>query len=394
MKKTIRDIDVINKRVVVRCDLNVPLDGSVITDNARIAAAMPTIKYLIERNAKVVLISHMGRPKGEVKSELSLLPVAEELKKLLGKDIIFQPVPEVINAETKALADNMNQGDIMLLENIRFRKEEEENDPEFSKELASYGEIFVNDAFGTVHRAHASTTGIANYLPAVSGFLIESELDFFGEALDNPKRPLVAILGGSKVGDKIKVINKFIEKADTILIGGGMAYTFFKAEGKSIGTSILDEESIDLALEIKENAKKQGVELLLPVDVVIADKFANDARRDICDADKIPDNMMGLDIGPDTVKLYSQKIKSAGTVLWNGPMGVFEMPNFATGTREIGQAMAESNAITIVGGGDSAAAVKEFGQTEEINHVSTGGGASLQLIEGKPLPGIAVLEDK
>lgn len=394
MKKTIKDIDVSHKRLIVRCDFNVPLDEGRITDNARIIAAIPTIRYLVQSGAKVILMSHLGRPKGESKAEYSLAPVAEELSKLLDKAIIFEPSDSVIDDATKEKADSMEPGDVMLLENVRFRKEEEANDPSFSKELASYGDIFVNDAFGTAHRAHASTTGIADFLPSVSGFLIENELKFLGQALDAPKKPLVAILGGSKINDKIKVINSLIEKADTILIGGGMAFTFFKSMGYEIGKSLVDNESLDLATEIIANAKSQGVEFILPVDVVVASEFSNDATIRTHDVDDIPSDMMGLDIGPKTVELFSEKIKAAGTVLWNGPMGVFEMSNFASGTKGVGQAMAESQAITVIGGGDSAAAVNEFGQADKMTHVSTGGGASLELIEGKVLPGIAVLEDK
>lgn len=394
MKKTIKDIDVKGKHVLVRCDFNVPLDNGRITDDIRIVAAMPTIRYLIENGAKVILMSHLGRPKGQPSSEYSLKPVAERIKEVLGKDITFLPEESVVNDKTKAASQAMNDGDVMLLENIRFRSEEEANDPEFAKELASYGSIFVNDAFGTAHRAHASTAGIAQYLPAVSGLLVESELKFLGDALDNPKRPFVAILGGSKVSDKIKVINSLLEKADTVLIGGGMAYTFLKADGYEIGSSIVDNDSLDLTHEIRANAKKLGVDLVLPVDVVVATEFSNDAKHEPRDIDNIPKDMMGLDIGPKTSEKFSEIIKEAGTVLWNGPMGVFEMPSFAVGTKAVGEAMANSKALTIIGGGDSAAAVKEFGQSDKMTHVSTGGGASLELIEGKTLPGIAVLEDK
>lgn len=394
MKKTIKDIDVKNKRVLVRCDFNVPMDNGRITDDIRISAAIPTIQYLIDNGAKVVLMSHMGRPHGEPMAEFSLGPVATRLEEILGKKIIFSSEDLVVNDKTKSLADTMNAGDVMLLENLRFRKEEEENDPKFAEELASYGDIYVNDAFGTAHRAHASTAGVADYLQAVSGLLVESELKFLGEALDNPKRPFVAILGGSKVSDKIKIINSLLEKADTVLIGGGMSYTFYKADGLEIGGSIVDNESLELTHEIRDNAKKLGVELLLPVDVIVASEFSNDAKHEARDIDDIPSDMMGLDIGPKTAKIFAEKIKNAGTVLWNGPMGVFEMPTFAVGTKAVGEAMAESDAVTIIGGGDSAAAVKEFGQADKMTHVSTGGGASLELIEGKVLPGISVLEEK
>ena len=394
MKKTIKDIDVSSKRVIVRCDFNVPLDDGKITDNSRITASIPTIKYLLDHDAKVILISHLGRPKGKADPQFSLKPVAKELNRLLGQDVIFASVDTVINNEVKQSADNMKPGEIMLLENIRFRKEEQENDPQFAKELASYGDIFVNDAFGTAHRAHASTAGIADYLPAVLGFLLESELKYLGDVLENPKKPFISIIGGSKVSDKIKVINSLMKTADTVLIGGGMAFTFFKAQGKDIGKSIVDETSLDLALEIEENAKKMGVQFILPVDVVAASEFSNDAKIEICDVNHIPHDMMGLDIGPKTVELFAEKIHAAGTVLWNGPMGVFEMSNFAAGTRGVSEAMAESDALTIIGGGDSSAAVKEFGLTDKMSHVSTGGGASLELIEGKILPGIAALEEK
>ncbi len=394
MKKTIKDIDVKGKRVIVRCDFNVPLDKGKITDDSRITAAIPTIEYLIDNGAIVILLSHLGRPRGSATPKLSLLPVREELNKILGQKILFEAVPEVLDDVVKNDIKNMKPGQVMLVENVRFRSEEEKNDPAFSKELASLGDIFVNDAFGTAHRAHASTVGIAEYLPTVSGFLMEKELKFLGEMLDNPKRPFVAILGGSKVSDKIKVIDNLIKKADTVLIGGGMAFTFFKAHGYSTGASIVDNESLDLALEIETHAKSLGVELLLPVDVVVASTFSNNARREVCDIDQIPVDMMGLDIGPKTDALFSEKIQSAGTVLWNGPMGVFEMPNFAVGTRAICQAMTDSDAVTVISGGDSAAAAKEFGQTDKMTYVSTGGGASIELIEGSTLPGVAVLEDK
>ena len=394
MKKTIKDIDVSGKKVIVRCDFNVPLDNGEITDNSRITATIPTIDYLIEKGAKVILISHLGRPKGTPSSKFSLLPVKYELSSILGQEVLFIPAPQVITDGVIDQIDNMQPGQVMLLENIRFRKEEEEYSPGFAKELAALGDIFVNDAFGAAHRAHSSTVGIAEYLPAVSGLLMERELKYLGEVLDDPKRPFVAILGGSKVSDKITVINNLMKKADVLLIGGGMAFTFIKANGNDIGTSIVDDHSLDLALEIEANAKELGVEFILPVDVVTAWEFDNDTKREIHDIEIMPHHMMGLDIGPKTVKLFEEKIKNAGTVLWNGPMGVFEMPNFAAGTRGVGEAMAESDATTIVSGGDSVAAVKEFGLTDRMTYVSTGGGASLELIEGRILPGIAALEDK
>ena len=394
MKKTIRDVNVKDKNVVVRCDFNVPISDGKITDDLRITAALPTIRYLINEGAKVILLSHLGRPKGVAAPEFSLLPVREELNSLLDQKVIFPAYPDVINEKVKDEANKLRSGEVMLLENVRFRKEEEKNDPTYAKDLASLGEIFVNDAFGTAHRAHASTVGIAEYLPAVSGFLMEKELKFLGDVLDDPDRPLVAILGGSKVSDKIKVIKNLMQKSDTILIGGGMAFTFFKAHGLDIGTSIVDDSSLDLALDIEAEAKKAGVKFLLPIDVTVASEFANDAVRKECDIDEMPDNMMGLDIGSKTAKLFEDEIKKAGTVLWNGPMGVFEMPNFAVGTKKIGEAMSESDAITIISGGDSAAAAREFGLADDITYVSTGGGASIEMIEGKILPGVAVIEDK
>ena len=394
MKKTIRDIDVKGKHIVVRCDFNVPMQDGVITDDNRIVSALPTIRYLIENGAKVVLMSHFGRPKGEARMEFTLAPVAKRLAELLEKEVKFISCPEVVNDEVKQAAAALKDGEVMLLENVRFRKEETDNEAGFAKELASLGEIFVQDAFGTAHRAHASTAGIADYLPAVSGFLIEKEVKFLGSAVENPERPFVAIMGGAKVGDKIPVIENLLQKVDTLIIGGGMAYTFFKSMGLEIGKSILDTDNIDLAKKLMEKAEAQGVKMLIPVDTVCATEFSNDAETKICDRDAIPADMEGLDIGPKTVELYREALKDAKTVVWNGPMGVFEMPNFAKGTKAIAEILADSDAITIIGGGDSAAAAEQFGLADKMTHISTGGGASLEFLEGKVLPGIAVIEDK
>ncbi len=394
MKKTIRDIDVKGKHVVVRCDFNVPMQDGVITDDNRIVSALPTIRYLIENGAKVVLMSHFGRPKGEARMEFTLAPAAKRLAELLEKEVKFISCPEVVNDEVKQAAAALKDGEVMLLENVRFRKEETDNEAGFAKELASLGEIFVQDAFGTAHRAHASTAGIADYLPAVSGFLIEKEVKFLGSAVENPERPFVAIMGGAKVGDKIPVIENLLQKVDTLIIGGGMAYTFFKSMGLEIGKSILDTDNIDLAKKLMEKAEAQGVKMLIPVDTVCATEFSNDAETKICDRDAIPADMEGLDIGPKTVELYREALKDAKTVVWNGPMGVFEMPNFAKGTKAIAEILADSDAITIIGGGDSAAAAEQFGLADKMTHISTGGGASLEFLEGKVLPGIAVIEDK
>jgi len=394
MKKTVRDINVSGKKVIVRCDFNVPLKDGTITDDTRITAAMPTISYLVEHGAKVILMSHLGRPKGEAKPEFSLKPVADRLEELLGKKIIFISCPEVVNDEVRSAAADLKDGDVMLLENVRYRKEETENGAEFSKELASLAEIFVQEAFGTAHRAHSSTAGIADYLPAVSGFLIEKEVKFLGNAVEDPQRPFIAILGGAKVGDKIPVIENLLKKVDTLIIGGGMSFTFFKAMGLEIGTSILDEASVELAAELMKKAEKAGIKMLLPVDVVVASEFSNEAAKKVVSRDAIPADMMGMDIGPETIKLYGETIKTAKTIIWNGPMGVFEMPSFETGTRAVAEFMAASDGITIIGGGDSAAAVEQFGLADKMTHISTGGGASLEYLEGKVLPGIAVIEDK
>lgn len=394
MKKTVKDIDVSGKRVLVRCDFNVPMKDGVITDDIRITSALPTIKYLIENDAKVILMSHMGRPKGEPKPKFSLKPVADRLAQLLGMDVVFAASDVVVDDSVRAKADELKPGQVMLLENVRYRKEETKNEEPFTGELASLGDIFVNDAFGTAHRAHCSTAGLAKYMPSVSGFLIEKEVKFLGDALEDPQRPFLAIMGGAKVGDKIPVIENLLKKVDSLIIGGGMSYTFFKAMGYEIGKSILDEESIDLAKELMKKAEDAGVKLLLPVDTVCAKEFDNDSESGVFDRDSIPADMMGMDIGPKTVELYKTAIAEAKTVVWNGPAGVFEMPNFAAGTKAIAEALASSGAVTIIGGGDSAAAVEQFGLADKMTHISTGGGASLEFLEGKDLPGISCLEEK
>lgn len=394
MKKTVRDIEVRGKRVLVRCDFNVPMQDGKITDDIRITSALPTIQYLLDHGAKVILMSHMGRPKGEAKMEYTLKPVADRLAELLDRDVIFISVPEVVNRQIVETANGLQEGQVMLLENVRFRKEETKNEAVFSKELAQLGEIFVNDAFGTAHRAHCSTAGVADYLPAVSGFLIEKEVKFLGDALENPQRPFVAIMGGAKVGDKIPVIENLLKKVDTLIIGGGMSYTFFKSMGLEIGTSILDEESVELAGELMKKAESAGVKMLLPIDVVCAKEFDNNSEKIVCDRENIPADRMGMDIGPKTARQIREELLQAKTVVWNGPMGVFEMPNFTEGTKQVAESLAESDAVSIIGGGDSAAAVQQFGYGDKMTHISTGGGASLEFLEGKVLPGIAVLEEK
>lgn len=394
MKKTVRDIEVRGKRALVRCDFNVPMQDGAITDDIRIRAALPTIHYLMDHGAKVILMSHMGRPKGEAKMEFSLKPVADRLSQLLDKEVLFDSVPEVVNQKVAEEAAALKEGDVMLLENVRFRKEETKNEPGFAKELAQLGDLFVNDAFGTAHRAHCSTAGVADHLPAVSGFLIEKEVKFLGDTLENPERPFVAIMGGAKVGDKIPVIENLLKKVDTLVIGGGMSYTFFKAMGLEIGTSILDEESLELAGTLLKQAEEKGVKILLPVDVVCAREFDNNSEKMTCGREEIPADQMGMDIGPESVKLIDEELQKAKTVVWNGPMGVFEMPNFADGTKKVAEGLANSSAATIIGGGDSAAAVEQFGYADKMTHISTGGGASLEFLEGKVLPGIAILEDK
>ncbi len=427
-KKTVEDIDVAGKRVLVRCDFNVPMKDGAITDTKRIVGALPTVKYLSDHGAKVVLCSHMGRPhnifndtvkldkkekkkidampeaeqaeatakaleaaKGDVQ-KFSLAPVAAELGKLLGKEVIM--AKDVIGPDAKAKAAALNNGDVMIIENIRFHAEETKNDPEFAKELASMADVYVNDAFGTAHRAHASTEGVSHYLPAVCGYLIQKEITVMGGALTEPKRPFVAILGGAKVSDKIGVIDNLLTKVDTLIIGGGMAYTFFKAQGHSIGTSLCEEDKLDLAKATLEKAEKAGVKFLLPVDTKVGKEFAPDTESQVVDSTAIPDGWMGLDIGPKTIELFSDAIKGAGTVVWNGPMGVSEWENFAAGTIGVASAVAGSGSISIIGGGDSAAAVEKLGFADKMTHISTGGGASLEFLEGKELPGIACLNEK
>ena len=393
-KKTIMDVDVAGKKILLRCDFNVPQDNDTgaITSDKRIVAALPTIKYLLDQGAAVIACSHLGKPKGEWKEKLSLAPVAVRLSQLLGQEVIF--AKDVVGDDAKAKAAALQGGQIMLLENLRFDPREEKNDPSFAKELADMAELYVSDAFGSVHRAHASTAGVAAFLPAVSGLLVAKELEIMGGALNDPKRPFVAVLGGAKVSDKIGVINNLLERANTIVIGGGMAYTFAKAQGGSIGKSLCENDKLDYALEMIEKAKKNGVKLLLPIDTVAADIFSNDAKRMVVSTMAIPDDYEGMDIGPETTKLFCDAVKGAGTVVWNGPMGVFEFENFAAGTRAMAQALADSGAVTIVGGGDSAAAVEQMGFADKITHISTGGGASLEFLEGLELPGVACLLDK
>ena len=392
-KKTVKDIDLKGKKVFVRCDFNVPMDENQnITDNTRIKAAVPTIKYLLEQNCKIILASHLGRPKGEVKPEYSLKPVAKELSKLLGKEVIM--ANDVIGEDATTKAENLKEGEILLLENVRFHKEETDNDPEFAKKLASMAEIFVNDAFGTAHRAHASTTGIADYIPGVSGFLIEKELKFLGNAVNNPERPFVAILGGAKVSDKIGVIDSLLDKVDTLMIGGGMAYTFFKAQGYNVGNSLCEVDKTGLALEAMEKAKSKGVKLLLPIDTKIGKEFKPDTESKTVAWTEIPDEWEGFDIGEKTIEMFKNELKNAKTVIWNGPLGLFEFDQFAIGTNEIAKTLAELDATTIIGGGDSAAAVEKAGLADKMTHISTGGGASLEFLEGKKLPGIECLQDK
>ncbi|MBC7766286.1 MAG: phosphoglycerate kinase, partial [Hyphomonadaceae bacterium] len=392
-KKTIEDIKVKGKKVLVRCDFNVPLDADKnITDENRIVGAMPTIKYLIAQGAKVILCSHLGRPKGEFNMKYSLAPVAKRLTELLGKPVVM--AADVVGDSAKAAVSAMQDGDVVLLENVRFHKEEEKNDRAFSKQLADLADVFVNDAFGTAHRAHASTAGVAEFLPAVCGYLIQKEMDFMGKALENPARPFVAILGGAKVSDKIGVIENLLDKVDSLLIGGGMAYTFLKAKGYSIGDSICEYDKLDLAKKLMDMAAEKGVDLLLPVGSIIANEFKADADSQYVPSDAMPDGWSGMDIGPITVEKFSKVISAAKTIIWNGPMGVFEFPKFAEGTKAIAEAVAKADAITIIGGGDSAAAVEQLGFADRMTHISTGGGASLEFLEGKLLPGIECLLDK
>ena len=392
-KKTVKDIDLKGKKVFVRCDFNVPMDEKQnITDNTRIVAALPTIKYLLEQDCKIILASHLGRPKGEVKPEFSLAPVAKELSKLLNKEVIM--AKDVIGEDATNKAENLKEGEIMLLENVRFHREETDNDPEFAKKLASMAEVYVNDAFGAAHRAHASTAGIAQYLPAVSGFLIEKELTVLGNAINNPERPFMAILGGAKVSDKIGVIDSLLDKVDTLMIGGGMAYTFFKAQGYSVGNSLCEEEKTGLALDAMEKAKQKGVKLLLPVDTKVGKEFKPDTESKTVAWTDIPDGWEGFDIGEKTIEMFKNELKNAKTVIWNGPVGLFEFDQFAIGTNEIAKTLADLDATTIIGGGDSGAAVAKAGLADKMTHICTGGGASLEFLEGKKLPGIECLLDK
>ena len=393
-KKTIMDVDVAGKKILLRCDFNVPQDKATgaITSDKRIVSSLPTIRYLLEKGAAVIACSHLGKPKGEWKEKLSLAPVAVRLSELLGQEVLF--ARDIVGEDAKAKAAALQGGQIMLLENLRFDIREEKNDPAFAKELASMAELYVSDAFGTVHRPHASTAGVAAYLPAVSGLLVARELEVMGNALNDPKRPFVAVLGGAKISDKLGVIRNLLDKADTIIIGGGMAYTFAKAQGGSIGKSLCENDKLDYALEMLEKAKTRGVKLLLPTDTVAADAFSNDAKRMVVPTMNIPAEYEGMDIGPETTERFCDAVRGAGTVVWNGPMGVFEFDNFAAGTRAMAQALADSGAITIVGGGDSAAAVEQMGFADKITHISTGGGASLEFLEGLELPGVACMLDK
>ncbi len=391
-KKNIEDIDVAGKKVLVRCDFNVKMENGVITSDKRIVASLPTIKYLIENGAKVILCSHLGRPKGEVVPEFSLAPVAARLSELLGQEV--KMAKDVVGESAQALAADLKDGEVLLLENVRYEKGETKNDPELSKKFADLAELYVNDAFGSAHRAHSSTAGVAEHLPAACGYLIQKEIEFIGGALENPKRPLVAILGGAKVSDKIGVITNLIDKCDTLIIGGGMAYTFMKSLGYNIGTSLLEADKVELAAEMMKKAEEKGVKFLIPVDNKLGKEYAADTESMVVDSDKIPDGWMGLDIGPKTQAIFADAVKDAGTVIWNGPMGVSEWANFASGTIAVATAIAESNAISIIGGGDSAAAIQKLGFADKMSHISTGGGASLEYLEGKVLPGIAALNDK
>lgn len=394
-KKSVDDINVKGKRVLVRCDFNVPLQDGKITDENRLVAALPTIKKLIGDGGRVILCSHLGKPKGEPKPELSLAPVAARLTELLGQKVKFAADPEVVGSNAKAAVEAMKDGEIVLLENTRYRAEETKNGEALSKELASLCDVFVNDAFGTAHRAHCSNVGVTQYVDtAVVGYLMQKEIDFLGNAVNNPERPFVAILGGAKVSSKISVIENLLEKVDTLIIGGGMAYTFAKAQGGTVGESLLEADYCEYALNMIQKAKDKGVKLLLPVDNVIADEFSNDANTKIVSCGEIPDGWQGLDIGPETAKMYADAVKEAKTVVWNGPMGCFEMPNFAAGTEAVAKALADTDAVTIIGGGDSAAAVNQLGYGDKMTHISTGGGASLEFLEGKELPGVAAANDK
>ncbi len=394
-KKRMDDLQVSGEKVLVRCDFNVPMDKEGnITDDIRIRAALPTVKYLLEQNAAVILMSHLGRPKGEPNPKYSLKPVANRIEKLLGLEVLFADDDTVTGPVAQQASKNLKPGQVMLLQNVRYRKEEEKNEPSFSRELATLGTMYVNDAFGTAHRAHCSTTGLAEYLPAAMGYLIEKEVKFLGKALENPEKPFVAILGGAKVSDKIGVIENLLNKVNTLVIGGGMAYTFLKAKGYEIGKSLLEEDKIELATQLMETAAAKNVKLLLPVDTVSASEVSAEASFETVDIEAMPADGIGVDIGPKTVAQYAEAIKDAKTVVWNGPMGVFEIEAFATGTREVAKALAESEAVTIIGGGDSAAAVEQMGFADSMTHISTGGGASLEFLEGKVLPGIAAIPEK
>ena len=394
-KKSVDDINVKGKRVLVRCDFNVPLQDGKITDENRLVAALPTIKKLVADGGKIILCSHLGKPKGEPKPELSLAPVAKRLTELLGQEVKFVPSPVVVDDTVKAAVADMKDGEIILLENTRYRAEETKNGDEFSKELASLCDVFVNDAFGTAHRAHCSNVGVTQFVDtAVVGYLMQKEIDFLGNAVENPERPFVAILGGSKVSSKISVINNLLDKVDTLIIGGGMCYTFTKAQGGSVGNSLLEEDYLQYALDMVKKAEEKGVKLLLPVDAVAADAFSNDANTQVVAQNEIPEGWMGLDIGPKTAEMFADAVKSAKTVVWNGPMGCFEMPKFAKGTETVAKALADTDAVTIIGGGDSAAAVNQLGYGDKMTHISTGGGASLEFLEGKELPGVAAANDK
>lgn len=391
-KKTMNDVEVKGKRVFVRVDFNVPMEDGKITDDTRIRAALPTIKHLVDEGAKVILASHLGRPKGEVVEDMRLTAVGNRLAELLGKPVL--KLDESVGETVKTAVHNMNDGDVVLLENVRFHKGEEKNDVELAKQFAELAEIYVNDAFGAAHRAHASTAGIAEYLPAVSGFLLQKELDVLGKALSDPERPFTAIIGGAKVKDKIGVIDHLLDKVDNLIIGGGLAYTFVKAQGHEIGNSLVEEDKIELAKEFMQKAKDKGVNFLMPVDAVVASEFSKDADSKVVDIDAIPADWMGLDIGPKTVALYADTIKNSKLIIWNGPMGVFEMEKFADGTKGVAEAMAETAGYTIIGGGDSAAAVEKFHVADKMDHISTGGGASLEFMEGKELPGVVALNDR
>lgn len=395
-KLSIDNVQLKGKRILVRVDFNVPLDENLnITDDIRITESLPTIKKIITDGGKAILMSHLGRPKGGPNPKYSLKPTAVRLSELLGKEVKL--APDCVGPDTKAMVDAMKEGDVLILENVRFHSEEEKNDPAFAKQLAELGDVYINDAFGSAHRAHASTEGVTKFIKiSAAGYLMQKELDYLGGAITNPKRPYVAILGGAKISGKIDVINNLLNKVDTLIVGGGMAYTFYKAEGKEIGTSLLEAEKIDLAKQVLENVKKSGIKFLLPVDVVVASEFRNDSPAAVVSVDNIPSDKMGLDIGPETVKLFSKELKTAKTIVWNGPMGVFEMDNFATGTNAIAKALADATAegaITVIGGGDSAAAITKAGLKNKVSHVSTGGGASLEFLEGKALPGVLALND-